>query len=489
MKQSGPKSNRPAALSGPERALLVLFLLSLPLVNPWVRGDGVGYYAFARSLLIQHNLDFTPDYQHANSSFREPRLDETGRPRKDYVTSTGHLDNHFSVGPALLWSPFLLVAHAGVLTVRALGSTVSADGFSAPYRLAMALSTVLYGFLGLWIAFRIARKYTDERWAWLATIAVWGGTSLALYMYFNPSWSHAHSAFVVAVFFWYWLHTSERRSVSQWLILGAVAGLMLNVYFANAALLIIIGAEALSAYAAAFRTSPAWFSACRGLFLRHSLFAITLLICLLPTFLSRQVIYGSPFTCGYIPVRFWSWKSPAFAQVLFSSDHGLFSWTPLIALSFIGLLLFWRRMPSVGGPALLGVLAFYYLIASYPDWDGISSFGNRFFVSLTVFFVLGLAVLLQQIAAYFRRPSTAMAVSSAALLLFLLWNFGLMFQWGSHLIPARGPVDWSEVTRNQVHAVPRRLSSELSQYLFHRRDLMKQIEETDTQQHRKQSLP
>jgi len=41
------------------------------MLNPWVRGDGVGYYAFARAPLIQHNLDFTravPMKPHATSS-------------------------------------------------------------------------------------------------------------------------------------------------------------------------------------------------------------------------------------------------------------------------------------------------------------------------------------------------------------------------------------------------------------------------------------
>ena len=59
----------------------------------------------------------------------------------------------------MLWSPFLLVAHGGVLLARALGSKVSADGFSAPYRYAMAFGTGLYGFLALLISFRLARKY------------------------------------------------------------------------------------------------------------------------------------------------------------------------------------------------------------------------------------------------------------------------------------------------------------------------------------------
>src|ERR1700730_19391251 len=140
-----------------EWMIFLLFLVSLPLMNPWVRGDGVGYYAYARAPLIEHSLDFTHDYQFANQSFREDRIDANGLPLDRFRTRTGHLENHFTVGPAILWAPFLLLAHAGVLLARAAGSSVSADGFSEPYRIAMALGKALYGFLGLFLSFRLAR--------------------------------------------------------------------------------------------------------------------------------------------------------------------------------------------------------------------------------------------------------------------------------------------------------------------------------------------
>src|SRR5208282_6396077 len=110
---------------------------SLPLCNPWVRGDGVGYYAFARSLLIEHHLDFTKDWQRANTSFRMGRLGDDGRPLPDQYTVTGHLENHFSVGPAILWLPYLIAAHVGVVICNRLGGQIPADGFSKPYRVAM----------------------------------------------------------------------------------------------------------------------------------------------------------------------------------------------------------------------------------------------------------------------------------------------------------------------------------------------------------------
>ena len=41
--------------------LLIVFLCTLPLVNPIVHGDGVGYYAYVRAPLIEQRLDFTED--------------------------------------------------------------------------------------------------------------------------------------------------------------------------------------------------------------------------------------------------------------------------------------------------------------------------------------------------------------------------------------------------------------------------------------------
>jgi len=468
-----------------ERVLILFFLLTLPLANPWVRGDGVGYYAFARALLVQHNLDFTPDYQHANPSFREGRLDESGQPVARYRTATGHLENHFTIGPAILWSPFLLVAHAGVLVARAFGSSVPADGFSAPYRLAMAFGTAFYGFLGLFISFRLAKKFVEERWALFATIAIWGGSSLAVYMYFNPSWSHAHSAFIVALFFWYWLNTREQRSLPQWILLGVIAGLMLDVYYANAMLLALVAVEGvlLVRDAIQVKSSPT----IPAQLMRYALFSAALLICLVPTFVCKEIIYGSSVESGYIPISQWSWTSPFFWQVLFSANHGLFSWTPLLLLSAIGIFLFWRKVPRVGGPVLCAVLAFYYFMASYPDWAGISSYGSRFFVSLTVFFVLGLAVLLQNLAKWFRSQRAAATWATLVLGIFVLWNLGLVFQWGSHLIPARGPVAWNEVAYNQFFVVPRQLAGQLRDYFFRRKDLMRRIEQRDVQQLKEQS--
>jgi hypothetical protein len=493
-----PEQQRsPARQATFERWLLVLFVLTIPLVNPWIRGDGVGYYAFARAPLIEHSFDFVHDYQSANDSFRDARLDANGLPKAEFRTRTGHLDNHFTVGPALLWAPFLAIAQAGVLLARSMGSQIAADGFSAPYRFAFAFATALYGFLGLLLAMRLATVYVGVRWAFISTLSIWWASSLPVYMYFNPSWSHAHSAFAVSLFLWYWNRTREQRTLKQWCLLALIAGLMLNVYYVNAMLLIVLVfdafADCLSLYGTRLvggqSTSESKRATASRLFTNYFFFCLIVTACLTPTFITRYIVYGNPFESGYGSIKSWAWTSPHLLQVLFSSDHGLFVWTPVTMLAVAGLFLFSRRQPGVGVPLLAASVAFYLFIACYPDWAGISSYGNRFFVSLTPLFIVGLGVLLEQASRWIGAARLTRILVPAVLGCVILWNLGFMFQWGTHLVPSRGAISWNAMIHNQFFVVPRDVSTKLGTYLFHRAKLMEQIENSDIQELQQQTDP
>jgi hypothetical protein len=460
-----------------ERVLILLFLITLPLSNPWVRGDGVGYYAFGRAVLIGHNFDFTKDWLAANDSFRMGRIDSDGNIRPSQYTVTRHLDNHFTVGPAILWAPFLVTAHLAVNTGHLFGSRIPADGFSSPYRIAMALSTTLYGFLAIWLSFQLAKKHCEEKWAFLAALGIWFASSLPVYMYFNPSWSHAHSAFAVALFLWYWDRTGAERSWIQWLILAAIAGLMINVYYVNAVLLIIPLLESLSEFWK--RLKERQLASARQLFINDVIFSITILAALFPIFITKKIIYGSYFNLGYVET--WSWSSPALLKVCFSAEHGLFSWTPILILSVAGLFLMRRYDPDLSFFLTGGFLVYLYTIGCYQDWAGISSFGNRFFISLTPLFSLGLASFFDWFAGKWNeRSATTFAYGATAL--FIVWNLGLIFQWGTHMIPARGPISWRNAAYNQVELVPVRFIGMLRRYMFGRKELMNRIEKQDVKQ-------
>ena len=215
-------------------------------------------------MLIEHSLDFQNDWKSANASFTMTRFDASGNLLPENFTSTGHIQNHFTVGPAILWAPFLIVAHAGVLLSDALGAHIPPDGFSWPYVYAMAIATAVYGFLGLWISFRLARHYFSESAAFVATLGIWFATLAAGLYVFQPV--------VVPRTFGLRRRTVSMvlgsnaggRSLLQWIVLGLLTGLALDVYYPNFVIILLPGVESLAVYAGMTSTTARKQVALRG---------------------------------------------------------------------------------------------------------------------------------------------------------------------------------------------------------------------------------
>jgi hypothetical protein len=440
------------ALSGYEKVLLLLFAASLSFVHPVVNGDGVGYYAYLRSPLVDHNFLFTSDFD--NPKFQLLLIFLDAHFVQNPMTKTGHLPNFYSVGPAMLWLPFVGATHAAVLALDYFGFAIPADGHSRPYMLAMALASALYAFVGLWICFRLARKYLDERWAFWATVAVWLASSLPVFLYLYPSWSHAHSVFCTALFLWYWDATRGRRTTRQWFVFGLITGLMVAVYFGNGVYVLAPLIEAVSERWGVWRrrreVAAKWMAALGG----YGLYALAIFLMLVPTFIAREVVYGSPFVVGvYSEVR-WRWASPKFVAVLFDKTHGLFVCTPILLLCLIGLYFLVPRAPEIGKACVAIALAFYCMIALYPWWFGSFGLGNRFFVSLTPIFVLGLAALMERMTAIWGDSRVAARRLVPILALFIVWNMGLVYQFSVNLFPWFNQAYWDEIVFNQFREVP-----------------------------------
>jgi hypothetical protein len=137
--------------------------------------------------------------------------------------------------------------------------------------------------------------------------------------------------------------------------------------------------------------------------------------------------------------------------------------------------------------AFLATCAVYvYAIGCYENWHGISSYGNRFLVALTPIFVIGLALFCERLSRAWQghrgsvmTQRVAYGAACGVVALLAAWNLGLIFQWGMHLIPERGPISWRAAAYNQVAVVPEQAASALGSYLSNRKNLMDRIEQTD----------
>ena len=153
-------------------------VLACLLVNPYVRGDGNGYYGWLVSPIVDADLDFTNQFRRADPLFQQLVFAEDGAVRLEVITPTGRVANQWSVGPAVLWAPWFMAAHLGVTVARLLGATIPADGYSWPYLWSVSIGTVVYGMLALWLSVRAATALGYGRSAGLAAIAIGVASSL-----------------------------------------------------------------------------------------------------------------------------------------------------------------------------------------------------------------------------------------------------------------------------------------------------------------------
>ena len=73
-------------------------------------------------------------------------------------TPLGKPGNLFSVGPAVLWSPLYLLTHGTALILG-----LHDDGYSYFYQAPILFLSIVYGFLGLWMTWRVAAEVSGPR--------------------------------------------------------------------------------------------------------------------------------------------------------------------------------------------------------------------------------------------------------------------------------------------------------------------------------------
>ena len=445
---------------------VLLFVLALPAITPRLyASDEIGYFSNLRSLWFDHDVSFDNEYRY----FYDRGINNAWTYYENFLvreTATGLRYSYWTVGPAILWSPFYAVADVTTRIRRAFGSEVPADGFSRPYLRATTFGSAFYGFLAICIAIVTARRLVGE--AHPAGLAIWLGTPLLHYMYVAPGFSHACGAFMGAMFVAVWLRVRETWSLGGLMGLGAVCALMVMVR--EQAVFFVIGPAVDYIWSVASAARAADWARVRTLVLRVSAGAAVALLCYLPQMATYITLYGQLATPYGLDNRM-LWHSPHFFRVLFNPSHGFFFWTPLGLVAIGGLA--WYTWSGDGrgdsharriGTCLLLMFASQAYIAGAPArWELGGTFGQRRFVGSTIILVIGLTALFKLAQRpVWRRAAAALAITG------VIWNLGLMAQFGAQLMDRRR-VEMARNAYTTVFVLPRVLPSLAYRYLFDRR--------------------
>jgi hypothetical protein len=417
LRREGQKDPFPLVLG----SVFALTLVALYIQPQRVASDGVHYFATLRSIVVDGDLDFENEYRilGAQEGYFLP-------------TDTGRLPNNFSVGPALLWSPTYLVVHglghAGLFRPTGIGY---------PYFTAISTVTAFGGFLGVLWLYGLVRLYFEPSVAFTASLLIWMGTFHFWYMVFEPSMSHALGMASVTGFLLLCHRTPKHRW--DYALLGLVAGLVAllrwqNIVFVPVGLVL-------------FWKKTGW-----PKWQELALFTGTAVAAFLPQMVFWKLIYGHfllvPQGGGYM-----GWASPELEAVLFSSRHGLLSWSPVLWLGVAGLVGLTRRTPVFAGSLLAAFALTLYVNAAVHDWWAGASFGARRFDGALAGFGLGLAMSIEWLIPWVRKH--ALLVVSLALAPFAVWNLSLMRVYSLGAIPMDGPVSFRSAAGDATELIYR----------------------------------
>jgi hypothetical protein len=439
--------------------LVVIFALSLPLFTPRVHAtDQIKYFAYLRSLFFDRDLQFENEYRHFYE--KNPEKYKGFLPFITTITPTGHRLNDATIGCGLLWSPFFALAHLSVRVANLAGGGIPADGYSSPYIFMISLASLLYGFSGLILIYLMLRRHFSPFSSLISIVLIWFGSSLVFYMYLTPPMAHSTSLFIVSLFIFYWERTRGDFSLRRFLILGVLGGLALLIRDLNAVFLSIPLVEGGITLCRTRRANPPQKAGTiiGGL----ALFLLIAALVFTPQLIIYYILNGSLGPTPFVVKKF-SYFPYHFFDVLFSSFHGLFSWTPVVLFSVIGLFILLRRKFELSFPFLTAFFALVYILGCYETWWGGASFGARRFISATPIFAFGLAGLIDSLG---KKIPRKLIYIVAALL--IIWNFFFIIQYVTGMVPKDEPVSFSKVAYNQLFKVPPKLFDIGYRFLFKR---------------------
>jgi hypothetical protein len=330
-----------------------------------IRSDGYSYYVYLPDWFLDG--DTTLDSQALTF------------PHGDYPEFTGirrwpgtnRWVNPHPIGPALLMTPFFVVAH--VLT-RWSGFTP--DGFSFYYQHAAGLAGLTYLLAGLAVLRRLLVRHFSTSVALAALVTMTWGTNLFHYGVYDGVFSHVYSFFLIGVLLTlveaWWAEPTPWRNAG----LGLTSAAIFLTRHTNVIFLLIIPLYAVTDWATARARVLALVHRWRPLLLTGLVFGAGVLPQLLLYKAATGVWLPSPY--GALGVGF-TFSSPRLFDVLFSVEKGVFFWSPALLLAVAGWVVArgWAAAFIWPGGLVLTINAF--LIASWFDWQFGGSFGHRGF--------------------------------------------------------------------------------------------------------------
>ena len=382
-----------------------------------ISGDGKGYYAYLPAIFIYKDLQFKfidqVEYQYYTGN---------PTPEKDFrIDHGGKVADKFFPGLAILWLPFFLFGH-----LMAWLQIVPMDGYSPPYQYSIALSALLFLWLGArWLRKLLLLSGANERTAAFITVAVTLGTNLLYYTVKAPSMTHVYS-FALVTGFAYNIYKlfhdyQPKRFVKSLLLLT----LIILVRPSNGLVVLLVP----------------FLAGSRAVFINIHRQVATEKYAMIRGFIQALVLLCIPFVLWYVQTgklviytygqEKFSLLHPHMLKILFSFNRGWFVYTPVALVSIAGFIPLYKKTRFSFYLLACFLALFVYIASCWWDWSYNSQCGQRVFIDIYIVTALMLLALYQ----YFEK-ALLKRLLSAGLILLISLNLMQFYQHSNQVFPS-----------------------------------------------------
>jgi hypothetical protein len=286
-------------------------------------------------------------------------------------------------------------------------------------------------------------------------------------MYVAPGFSHACSAFTVALFTFVWLRVRDDWSPRGMAALGAAGALMAMTREQD---LFLAAGPALDWLL--FRLRQGYGGHTRDAIVGIVAAAACFLLVFAPQLAAYKILNGHFGPHASVGNKM-KWYAPHARQVLFSPEHGYFVWTPLALLGIAGIaaLAIRReramsvsiasafRRNRVALSLIVMILLQVCISGSVESWTVAGGFGQRRFVALTTVLVIGSSWVFERC-----RPRVLWTVLAVAC---VYWNVALSAEFATGLMD-RQLLEPARNAHDAIVTLPRIAPQLAYRYLFDR---------------------
>jgi len=364
---------------------LVVFFLHGFLTKTSVFADARFYYSYTRSVVFDQNLLLGNEF-FSLGVFKE-------------VPQNQFAPIFYPPGVSIFWLPMFQITYGFTNLFKLIIPNLKISGFEPIFEYSTALTNIFLGIFSLYLTFKIISRYFSEKVGLFAVTTLFLATNLFFYIAVEPINSHAASFFISTLFVLLFL--TRKKDASYYLMLGLIGGVAGAVRTQDLLILSLPIIQLILAHKRSLRT----------LFSYGILLFVGSSIGFSPQILLWKYFYNTFWYSPYFGIGF-SFLKPQIIHVLFNTQNGLFTTTPIVFIAVVGLIMqsipvFKRfyffnltKNSSSGFWIWIYALSYFllqlYLISSWNEYTQGGSYSIRMIVTTYPLLAFGLAAVTEK---------------------------------------------------------------------------------------------